>query len=73
VSGFIEDDAQKPNAARQVVRWLLVVVMLLCVYQIGVGLYGMKNDQAAIRAVWALVRGSFFFILSYAAHWLLRD
>lgn len=46
--------------------------MLLCVYQIGSGLYAMKN-HTEIWAVWKLIEGSFFFIIFYAAHWLLGN
>lgn len=51
---------------------MLVAIMLLCVYQIGAGLYGMKH-HTQIWAVWRLIEGSFFFILCYAAHWLLGN
>ena len=69
----IEEDVRKPNfTGKTIVRWLLVGVMLLCVYEIGLGLYGMKH-HTTIWAAWRLIQGSFFFVISYAAHWLLGD
>ena len=65
------------------IRWLLVLVMIFCVYRIGVGLFFLKQQQqvgygqqvgfSGFRGVWSLISGSFFFIISYVAHWLLRD
>jgi hypothetical protein len=72
MSRYIDDNQEKPNTGKQVARWLLVALMLVCVYQIGAGLYEMKH-HTQIWAVWKLIEGSFFFIICYAAHWLLGN
>ena len=72
MSRFIDEEEPKPDIAKTVARWILVGIMVLCVYQIVLGLYNMKH-HTEIWAVWRLVEGSFFFIICYAAHWLLGN
>jgi hypothetical protein len=72
MNGFIEDEVEKPNGYKQAARWVLVPIMLYCVYWIGQGLYGLKHG-AAIASIWHMIGGSFFFMVLYAAHWMLRD
>ena len=72
LSRFIDEQEPKSDTAKQVARWILVGIMLLCVYQIGAGLYAMKH-HTQIWAVWRLIEGSFFFIICYAVHWLLGN
>lgn len=73
MSDFIEDDGERPSAVKQYARWALVVLMMLCVYQIGASLYAMKQGEGRIWAVWGLIMGSFFFLVVYAVYWLLKD
>lgn len=64
-------------------RWLLIGVMIFCAYKVGVGLYYLKQQQQVgygqqmgmsnFRGIWSLISGSFFFIVSFVAHWLLKD
>ena len=72
LSKFIEDEQIKPNGYRQATRWVLVPIMLYCVYLIGQGLYGLKHGNA-VNSIWHMIAGTFFFMICYAAHWLLRD
>ena len=72
MSRFIEDEVPKPKPGRQVGRWFLVVVMLACVYLIGAGLYAMKHGDY-LPGIREMIAGSFFFLVSYAVYWLLRN
>ena len=72
MSRFIEDEAPKTSGYRQAARWVLVPIMFYFVYLVGQGLYGLKHGNA-INSIWHMIAGSFFFMICYAAHWLLRD
>jgi hypothetical protein len=72
LSRFIEDEAAKPKPGRKVAHWILLVAMIAFVIQILAGFYWMKNggQLAGIRMI---IGGSFFFLISYAANWLIRN
>ena len=72
MSRFIEDEIEKPSPGRLAARWIIFFLMLACVAQIIHGLLLLKQG-VPIGGIWRLISGSFFFLIFYATHWLMRN
>lgn len=72
MSRFIEEEVEKPKTGRVIVRWVLLALMCVCVFQIFAGLF-MMNHGHQLWGIWRLIQGSFFFLILYTVHWLMRN
>ena len=53
-------------------RWILFVLMVLFVVQICAGFYLAKHGNA-LSGLRTAIGGCFFFLITYAAHWLVKN